>query len=151
MVKGNNMGLDIRSSIKSERFGGYNRIHILRKWVYEFVEGNSREDIDKFYALPTGKYEQITLKDEKCSSLLNHSDCDGCYIDYKYFGIVNIETDGSLRIGDLTKLAEELAMLKNKYYEEMPPLVKEVFDDLCSYIFYDEIGNEDFVSFLEFS
>lgn len=145
------MGLDIRSSLKSGKFGSYHRLHILRQWVYEFVEGNSREDIEKFYSLPTEKYKTIVLKDSRCNALLNHSDCDGGYIDYEYFGIISINTDDSARLGDLRELAKELIMLREMFYHLMPCEVRNAFDDLCSYIFYDSYMDiTEIVNVLEF-
>lgn len=146
------MGLDIRSSIKSEKFGSYHRLHILRQWVYEFVEGNSREDIEKFYTISLiDDNKRIDLKDHICNALLNHSDCDGGYIDYEYFGIMNVNTDSSARLGDLRELAKELIMLKERFYHLMPCEVRNTFDDLCSYIFYDSnMDITEIVNVLEF-
>ena len=141
------MGLDIRSSVKDDKFGSYGRLHILRRWVYEYVEGNKKEDVDLFYTSRGG-----SLKMDICPELLNHSDCDGGYISFLAFGIKRIISNGELLIGDMDKLAKELLILKKKYYETMPIDVKEVFDDFCSYVFYSEdFDIEDKCNVLEFN
>jgi hypothetical protein len=41
------MGLYIDSDIKSEKYGGCGRIHILRRWILEHVEYENRNWIER--------------------------------------------------------------------------------------------------------
>jgi hypothetical protein len=137
------MGLHIKTEFKDERFGRYSYIHVLRKWVYINIEGNTEEDVKQFYyAAFFGGDNNKYIGSEYCPELLNHSDAYGGYIDYEYFGIKKVKTDETARLGDIKKLADEMKYLA-KQVHRMPEDVKECFKELCTFIFridgkYDE-------------
>lgn len=84
----------------SLRIGSYAALHYLRNFytmVYSDIN-KKRPDVDKTH-------------------LLNHSDCDGYYIDWEFSKV--IWTDEHLSIGSSTKLLQELEFLK-EYVEGLP-------------------------------
>lgn len=118
------MGLNINTFDKKgnriseyARLGSYGTLHILRKWVLEKVEGNSKELVEKFYsyALPPKEQEEVEkqIKVVHCPALLDHSDCDGGYKSYSHFKI----KESSWEWADLDKLWEEMVFLKTKTKE----------------------------------
>lgn len=98
-----------------ERLGSYGTLHILRKWVLEKIEGNSKELIDKAYSHIPGKADKAweQLKIVHCPALIDHSDCDGGYMSYSVFKVKNPTWEWA----DLDKLWEEMIFLKTKTKE----------------------------------
>ena len=103
------------------RYGSYGRIHVLRRWVgndYEKLEGDV--------------YSDHNLIHTNFPALINHSDCDGGYLSFKAFGI--IDTKDHVEWGDLDELKDELTLLK-KHKKEMPEDIKDCFNDLYDIVF----------------
>ncbi len=137
------MGLDITSArpwgetVIDDRYGSYGRIHQVRKWVLEYVEGNPARDVELAYNYANSLSNRAwdDMKIEKCPALINHSDCDGGYISFSYFGIR--ETSNPMDWADLDKLREELTELK-LHREEMPAEVGKSFDDFCKFVLVED-------------
>lgn len=133
------MGLDINSTdahgyrvSEYTRLGSYGRIHVLRKWLLVFEEGNPQELVDKAYNHRSGNmsveaWKQMTIV--KYPRIIDHSDCDGGYISYSNFGIKS----GSWEWQDLDELRKELEQCKA--IGSMPDEVREVLQD------FDKIVN----------
>jgi hypothetical protein len=127
------MGLNINTFAKSgkriseyERLGSYHTLHILRQWVLVHVEGNSQELVDECYGYgPKSDEAWEKMKMEKCSKLLNHSDCDGGYKSFSHYKSVKKD---DFEWQDLDELRTELKMLKKGYYKQMDDETKLVFD-----------------------
>lgn len=129
------MGLDLFSEHKEDRFGSYSRLHRLKKWLLIHAEGNSQRTVEDAYNPMDGNWDK--LKIQKFPEIINHSDCDGCYIDLSYYGINSVKDTGFC--GDINKLALELLKAQKEYRGKMPQDIVDIFVDFCSYVFYQSM------------
>ena len=107
---------------KDTRMGSYEELHSLRKWIICSLEGMKEEDRwsgDWFYTPENMEKTQFP-------TIVNHSDCDGGYINFEAVGIVNV--DNPKQWWCCKQLKYELNQIKNNHYSEMPPGIAEVFD-----------------------
>lgn len=127
------MGLDINSIDYAgykvadyERMGSYSTIHILRRWILEELEGNPKELVDRYYNfLGDSTDAWMKLKKDMFPRIVQHSDSDGGYISFKFFGL----KEGSWQWQNLDELRSEIWRL-NKLKEKMPERVLEVYNRL---------------------
>ena len=108
------MGLDINDYSAS-----YGQLHRLRQFALDVEFGKGKVDLHELYdKLPDEDYDKFK-KETKFYEIINHSDCDGGYIDLKKMGLKIKNEDKfrkSLMWGDLNKLKEEVEEL-NKHKE----------------------------------
>lgn len=108
-----------------ERFGSYSTLHILRKWVLVNEEGYTQEQVDAMYDY---KNPGKALEAKKYPALLEHSDCDGGYLDPSMF---SVELTNKMEWGDIRDLKAEVEQLSKK---EMPEEVRIVLERLIDFL-----------------
>jgi len=123
--------------MRAEKFGSYSRIHEIRRWALEHIEGNPAERVEQAYKhfSPESEVAWSQMVIDKCPALINHSDCDGGYLSFEYFGIKDVEN--RVDWGNLDKLREELQQLKARK-AEMPKETRESFEFLCEFVFPED-------------
>lgn len=131
------MGLDIntygkgKKEIGGGRMGSYGAIHILRDWVLINVEGNSEDLVKQAHRYGSKEANEAwdKLVIEKCPCLINHSDCDGGYIDTKHY-----KKKATWEWNSLTDLVRELSMLKKDFYNAMGEDERAILDRFIGFI-----------------
>ena len=123
----------------NERFGSYRYLHVLRQWVGKEIDKLEFSNLHELYS-------DKNIRKTKFPVLIDHNDSEGGYLSFSEFGIEKVKD--SVEWNDLDKLRLEMKELK-KHHKEMPPEVKECFDDFYKFVF-DKVDGEIPVSMVIF-